>query len=62
VTSPRAIAEPSACRHCDLPCHGHARQWTQAAGLHPWTAPTDQQILARMQARRAARTTPTAIT
>jgi hypothetical protein len=57
VTHPRAIAEPSACRHCDIPYREHYQQWTQAAGRHQWTAPTDSQMLARMLARRASRTT-----
>lgn len=28
------------------------QRWTQAAGWHPWTEPTDAQRLARMRARR----------
>lgn len=48
-------AEPGGCRHCGIPEHQHYQQWTKAAGWHPWEPPTNPQILARMQARRAAR-------
>ncbi|GAA1977273.1 hypothetical protein [Kitasatospora viridis] len=57
MTNPRAIAEPSACAHCGIPRRGHTRQWMQAAGWHQWQPPTDAQILARMKARRATKTT-----
>lgn len=47
-----------ACRHCPLPQRlpdgtPHAQRWTDAAGWHGWTAPTQVQIKARMLARRA---------
>ncbi|MCC9307719.1 hypothetical protein LN042_11525 [Kitasatospora sp. RB6PN24] len=58
MTNPRAVAEPSACRHCGIPHREHYQQWTQAAGWHQWQPPTDAQILARMQARRAGRRAP----
>lgn len=49
------MTEPSACRHCDRPRQEHFQRWTTEAGWHKWTAPTQEQILARMKARRAAR-------
>lgn len=47
--------EPNACRICDIPRGEHARQWVSLAGWHQWQQPSNVQILARMQARRAAR-------
>jgi hypothetical protein len=46
---------PAACRHCPVPKDTHGRQYTDAAGWHPWTPPTDTQRLDRMRARRNAR-------
>lgn len=45
----------TACRHCPHSEREHMQRWTTAAGWHQWTPPTDQQRLARMLARRAAR-------
>jgi hypothetical protein len=42
------------CRWCGIDQRGHGRQWTDEAGWHPWTAPTQEQAKARMQARRNA--------
>jgi hypothetical protein len=49
-----------ACRHCPLPFRltdgmPHAQRWAKAVGWHGWSAPSDEQIKARMLARRAAR-------
>ncbi|MDH6709800.1 hypothetical protein P3T27_006549 [Kitasatospora sp. MAA19] len=49
--------EPNGCAHCGIPWREHARRWVSAAGWHPWVQPSNSQILARMQARRAARAT-----
>lgn len=46
---------PNSCRHCGLDRRGRAQQWTTEAGWHTWTPPTQDQILARMRARRDAR-------
>jgi hypothetical protein len=43
---------PSACRHCGVERREHAQRWTEDAGWHVWTAPTQQQIKDRMKARR----------
>ncbi|WP_431980061.1 hypothetical protein [Streptomyces qinglanensis] len=47
------IPTPSGCQHCGVEQRSHARRWTEAAGWHPWTAPTQEQMKARMRARRA---------
>lgn len=48
------------CQHCGAPKRlpdgtPHAQRWTDTAGWHGWTAPTQVQIKTRMLARRAAR-------
>jgi len=48
--------EPSACTWCGIARRGHGRQYADAAGYHGWEAPSDAQVLARMKARRLART------
>lgn len=55
----RATAEPSGCQHCGIPEREHAQRWKPPVGWHRWAPPTDAQTLARMTARRAARTNPT---
>jgi len=48
---------PHGCRWCGRPTYQHgARDWMAAAGQHGWTRPTPAQTVARMKARRAART------
>lgn len=49
------ISTPAACRHCHVTGRAHGRQYTDAAGWHPWTEPTDQQRLDRMREQRNAR-------
>ncbi|MFF4576876.1 hypothetical protein ACFY15_00465 [Streptomyces sp. NPDC001373] len=44
---------PSGCQHCGIPTDEHGRQWLSTVGVHVWEPPTDRQILARMQMRRA---------
>lgn len=56
--NPRSIAEPSACQHCGIPRRVHYQQWNPLVGWHQWQPPTDEQIKARMTARRAARLAP----
>ena len=46
------IMEPSACAWCGIAERGHARQYADAAGWHKWEQPSQEQILARMKARR----------
>lgn len=50
------VVEPSACTWCTIARRGHGRQFADAVGYHEWAAPTQEQILARMKARRLALT------
>ncbi|WP_372352601.1 hypothetical protein [Streptomyces sp. KL116D] len=47
---------PFGCRWCGIEHSGHGRRYHTARGGHSWEQPTQAQILARMKARRAART------
>jgi hypothetical protein len=49
------IPTPASCRHCPIPQATHGRQYTDAAGWHCWTPPTDRQRLDRMREQRNAR-------
>jgi hypothetical protein len=53
----RTIASPFACRWCGEERSHHGRSYVKSKGLHSWEQPTAAQVLARMLARRAARTT-----
>lgn len=46
------LVEPSACTWCGIAQRGHGRQYADAAGWHAWERPSQEQILARMKARR----------
>jgi hypothetical protein len=46
------IVEPSACTWCGIARRGHGRQYADAVGWHAWERPSQEQILARMKARR----------
>lgn len=48
--------EPMGCAACGINRRGHGRQYTKAAGWHAWQKPSQQQVKARMQDRRAGRT------
>lgn len=48
------VVEPSACRWCAIARRGHGRQFADAVGYHAWVWPSQEQILARMKARRLA--------
>lgn len=45
---------PAACRHCPHEKRDHMQRWTTGVGWHQWTQPTQEQIKARMLARRTA--------
>jgi hypothetical protein len=47
---------PNGCAHCGIEQRCHFRRWTDDAGWHAWTAPTDEQRKARMLTRRSAPT------
>ncbi|MFI0914177.1 hypothetical protein [Streptomyces abikoensis] len=48
---------PNACRHCGIERRDHAlaQRWKEPVGWHQWAPPTQEQIKARMLARRAER-------
>jgi hypothetical protein len=46
---------PFGCRWCGTEQGGHGRRWMAGRGMHGWEQPTQEQIKARMLARRAAR-------
>lgn len=46
------VMEPSACTWCGIARRGHGRQYADAAGWHEWEQPSQEQVLARMKARR----------
>ncbi|MFE2556028.1 hypothetical protein ACFXGT_08320 [Streptomyces sp. NPDC059352] len=48
---------PSACRWCGIETRAHFQQWKSPVGWHTHEPPTQDQIKARMIARRAARKT-----
>jgi hypothetical protein len=52
-----AVPNPMGCHHCGLDSREHAQRWKPPVGWHKWTQPTQDQIKARMLARRAARAT-----
>lgn len=58
-----AVPIPSACRYCGIPEREHFQRWVSPSnggpGWHWHTPPANALILARMQARRAARTNTT---
>lgn len=45
-------AQPAGCRACGLSERGHGQRWTRTVGWHKWLPPTQDQIKARMIARR----------
>lgn len=49
------VSEPYGCQHCGDAKRHHGRQYLSGVGLHSWERPTDEQVKARMLARRAAR-------
>ncbi|MCU1617217.1 MAG: hypothetical protein JWO98_4757 [Frankiales bacterium] len=50
---------PQGCQHCGIPHREHFQQWSPPSkggpGWHKWEPPTQEQIKARMNARRNAR-------
>lgn len=49
------VSEPYGCKHCGEAKRTHGRRYVLSAGVHAWERPTDEQVKARMLARRAAR-------
>lgn len=46
---------PDGCQHCGVDEDEHMQRWKPPVGWHAWEQPTQEQRLARMQARRNAR-------
>lgn len=49
--------DPMGCSWCGIPSRDHMQRYKPPVGWHKWAAPTQEQILARMLARRTARLT-----
>jgi hypothetical protein len=49
------VSEPFGCTYCGIAQRSHGRQWIASAGVHAWERPSDEQVKARMLARRVAR-------
>lgn len=49
-----ATPEPGGCRFCGVDQREHMQRWTRGVSWHVWTQPTQEQIKARMLARRTA--------
>lgn len=52
------IPSPNACQHCGVDDQEHMQRWKPPVGWHTWTAPTQDQIKARMYARHTLRKDP----
>jgi hypothetical protein len=57
LTGSATGVELDGCAHCSIPRRKHMQRWVSLAGWHAWVQPSNDQILARMKARRAARAT-----
>ncbi|WP_406444428.1 hypothetical protein OHB14_36415 [Streptomyces sp. NBC_01613] len=49
------VSEPYGCKHCGTEKRSHGRRYVLSAGVHSWERPSDEQVKARMLARRVAR-------
>lgn len=49
------VSEPYGCAHCGEAKRYHGRRYLTGVGMHGWERPSDEQVKARMVARRAAR-------
>lgn len=56
----RPLPDPGGCTHCGIGEREHGQRWTGAAGWHFYAAPPQEQIKARMRARRVAADAPRA--
>ncbi|WP_098007794.1 hypothetical protein [Streptomyces sp. sk226] len=55
VTRHRTAPTPFGCRWCGEQARNHGRSYVRSRGMHGWERPTNDQIKARMRARRANR-------
>lgn len=53
--APETDRMPTACGICGINPREHCQQWKEPVGWHTWQMPAQQQIKARMLARRFAR-------
>lgn len=51
------VSEPFGCTYCGVEKRSHGRRYIGGQGSHAWERPSDEQVKARMLARRAARFT-----
>jgi hypothetical protein len=49
------VSEPNGCAHCGVVQRSHGRRYISGVGMHAWERPSDEQVKARMLARRVAR-------
>lgn len=49
------VSEPFGCKHCGVEKRSHGRRYIGGQGMHAWVRPSDEQVKARMLARRVAR-------
>lgn len=49
------VSEPFGCALCGVEKRSHGRRYIGGAGMHTWERPSDEQVKARMLARRVAR-------
>lgn len=49
------VSEPFGCTHCGVEKRSHGRRYIGGSGMHAWERPSDEQVKARMSARRVAR-------
>lgn len=52
------VSEPFGCAHCGVAKRYHGRRYISSVEMHSWERPADEQVKARMLARRAAWFTP----
>ncbi|MFF1444179.1 hypothetical protein [Streptomyces sp. NPDC058295] len=57
MTETTTLLPLDGCRWCGITKQEHMQRWSRTAGWHVWTPLTQEQILARMLARRNARLT-----
>ncbi|MEV6569987.1 hypothetical protein [Streptomyces sp. NPDC051577] len=50
------LPDPYGCTHCGIRQGHHGRRYHREVGMHSWAAPSDAEILRRMQLRRDLRT------
>jgi hypothetical protein len=49
------VSEPFGCSYCGVEKRSHGRRYIGGQGMHAWERPSDEQVKARMLARRVAR-------